>query len=752
MLFNWFRWLSRRQSRSARRLRKQRRPSHRYLWRFEILENRLTPSSIFTGGVNVAAGDVDGDSVPDIVTGAGAGGAPQVQVISGATGGLIRSFLAYDPSFTGGVNVATGDFNGDGNADIVTGPGPGGAPLINIFSGKDGSLLRSFMAYDPSMTGGVNVAVGDIEGTGTPDIITAPASNAYSNVKIFSGKDGSLVKSFFAYNGAFKGGVNVAAGDIFGDGNIDVITAAGQGGGPHVKVYAGVRSNQTLSAPLQFMAYDPTFTGGVHVAVGDVIGDGTNQIITGAGPGGGPHVKVFAKDTSVVRSFFAYDPGFTGGVNVADLGSTNIVTGAGPGGGPHVQMFKGSDLSLETSFFPYAPVMLPGGQFSQPFVPVMKPTFDLDSASDTGPLGDQRTSLDTVNFVGTTSPNARVTLMPNNVTVMADSNGHFTFSGVSLTLGSNTFTAQAQDTNGNKASFTQTFLRTHAPTVVSQLADINVVRNAMPGDVDLYPHFSNPDGLDTQLRLNTNQGAVDIELYDMRTPKTVDNFLNYVSTGRYNNDIFHRLAINPDGSKFVLQGGGFTFSSNPSNITPVTTDAAVMNEPGISNTRGTVAMAKLGNDPNSATSQFFFNLSDNGGGQAMLDTQNGGFTVFATVINNTLSVVDQMANAPVRNQGNFNSALNTIPLLNFGGPDNDPRFPTDSTAANYELINNVTFLRNNLTYTVTSSNPNLVTAAITGTHVTLNYQPAQSGTATITVTATNQEGQAVTTTFNVNVT
>jgi cyclophilin family peptidyl-prolyl cis-trans isomerase len=714
------------------------------MWRFETLETRLTPSSIFTGGVSVAAGDVENDSFPDIVTGAGPGGVPQVQVISGATGNLARSFLAYDPSFTGGVNVAVGDINGDGFADIITGPGPGSAPVVNIFSGKDGSLIRSFFAYGPSMTGGVNVAVGDIEGTGTPDIITAPASNAYSNVKIFSGKDGSLVKSFFAYNGAFKGGVSVAAGDIFGDGKIDVITAAGTGGGPHVKVYTGVRSNETLSTPLQFMAYDPSFFGGVHVAVGDVLGDGTNQIITGAGAGGGPHVKVFARDTTVVRSFFAYTPTFTGGVNVADLGATNIVTGAGPGGGPHVQMFKGSDLSVTASFFPYAPFALPGTQISQPFTPVIKPVFDLDTASDPFTPGDQRTGQSTVTFVGNTSPNARVTLMPTNTTITADSNGHFAFSGVSLSPGANTFTAQALDVNGNKASFTQTFTRTRVPTVASQISDVTVARNAMPGDIDLYPHFSNPDGLNTQVRLNTNQGAVDLELNDQRTPKTVDNFLNYISTGRYNNDIFHRLAINPDGSKFVLQGGGFTFSTNPSNITPVMTDAAVMNEPGISNTRGTVAMAKLGNDPNSATSQFFFNLSDN---SSNLDNQNGGFTVFATVINNTMTVVDQMANAQIKDESRFNSALNTIPLNNYNGTN----FPTDTTAANYELINNVTFLRNNLTYTVTTSNPNVVTAAVNGTHLTLTYPPAQSGTATVTVTATNSEGQTVTTTFNVTV-
>jgi len=132
--------------------------------------------------------------------------------------------------------------------------------------------------------------------------------------------------------------------------------------------------------------------------------------------------------------------------------------------------------------------------------------------------------------------------------------------------------------------------------------------------------------------LNTNLGSILIELYEDDTPITVANFLSYVNDGDYVNSFFHRFVPG-----FVIQGGGYTTSHTyfyyPSQFSEVPTDDPIQNEPGISNTIGTVAMAKLGGDPNSATSQFFINLGDNSGN---LDTQNGGFTVFGRVLDATI--------------------------------------------------------------------------------------------------------------------
>ncbi len=134
------------------------------------------------------------------------------------------------------------------------------------------------------------------------------------------------------------------------------------------------------------------------------------------------------------------------------------------------------------------------------------------------------------------------------------------------------------------------------------------------------------------IRMHTNVGDIDVQLLPATAPNTVQNFLNYQQRGAYDGSIIHRVV-----KSFIVQGGGFKqdFSAIPQ-------DAPVANEFSLSNTRGTIAMAKLGNDPNSATNQWFFNLADNG---ANLDNQNGGFTVFGRVANPaSLAVMDKIGN------------------------------------------------------------------------------------------------------------
>lgn len=141
----------------------------------------------------------------------------------------------------------------------------------------------------------------------------------------------------------------------------------------------------------------------------------------------------------------------------------------------------------------------------------------------------------------------------------------------------------------------------------------------------------------TIVEVHTNYGNFQINLHDEATPETVENFLKYVEDGRYIDTIIHRLV--PD---FVMQGGGFVFEGKiPLDAIP--DYGQVKNEPVYSNVRGTVAMAKIGGFPDSATSQFFVNLEDNSGGSASLDTQSGGFTVFGEVILDGMTVVDAIA-------------------------------------------------------------------------------------------------------------
>ncbi|MCQ8878636.1 peptidylprolyl isomerase [Pseudoalteromonas shioyasakiensis] len=134
------------------------------------------------------------------------------------------------------------------------------------------------------------------------------------------------------------------------------------------------------------------------------------------------------------------------------------------------------------------------------------------------------------------------------------------------------------------------------------------------------------------VEMHTSQGTITINLFDQHTPKTVENFLSYVVNESYNQTVIHRSV-----EDFVIQGGGFTFTDD---FEAIETQPAVINEPALSNVKGTIAMAKLGSNENSATSQWFFNLKDN---SANLDVQNGGFTVFGQITEDSYEVIDAIA-------------------------------------------------------------------------------------------------------------
>ena len=286
-----------------------------------------------------------------------------------------------------------------------------------------------------------------------------------------------------------------------------------------------------------------------------------------------------------------------------------------------------------------------------------------------------------------------------------------------------------------------------APVVTKAISDVSVASNSANTLLDLAANFSDPDITNTQIRFDTSAGPINVQLFDTQAPQTVANFLDYINSGAYNNSIFHRLVTN-----FVLQGGGFTFDAANSTINTITAGPAVQNEPDAtnrSNVIGTIAMAKLGSDPNSATDQFFFNLADN---SSNLNNQNGGFTVFGKIMGSAdQNVINALTAATVTDQSKFNSAFNQLPLNNYTGTN----FPKDATAANFDLVKDVQIVSQNekLTYSVVSnSNPSLVTPTISNERLNLAYAPNQTGTATITVKATDMFGASVTQTFQVTVT
>ncbi len=275
-----------------------------------------------------------------IVTGAGYGHAPLVSVYT-TMNVLELQFYAYDPHFLGGVRVALGDVNGDGVPDIITAPGPGGGPDIRVFDGRNGDVIAEFMAYDPRLTSGLFVAAGDVNRDGFIDIVTAPDSGGGPEIKVFGGRSvitgrPKLFADFMAYDPRFGGGVRVAFADVNHDGVPDLITGAGPGGGPDVRVFGGVGLPNAYPAGdiiREFYAFAPSYTGGVNVAGADTNGDGFADILV-AGATTSAEVRVYSGlNLALLGDFLAESAMEPAGLNIAALptgtGSAAIITGGG---------------------------------------------------------------------------------------------------------------------------------------------------------------------------------------------------------------------------------------------------------------------------------------------------------------------------------------------------------------------------------------------------------------------------------------
>jgi ELWxxDGT repeat protein len=271
----------------------------------------------FTGGVQVAAADLNGDGMPDLVIGSGVGGGPRVRVIDGATrsqmSGPLGDSFVYESSFRGGVQVAVGDVTGDGTPDLIIGSGVGGGPRVRVLDGKTGEAVYDFFAYESTFRGGVQVSAADVDGDGRADILAGSGFGGGPRVRVISGKDLSEISNFFAYESSFRGGVNVAAGDFNGDGKVEVIAGSGIGGGPAVQVFDPI-----TTAPLggRFV-FDASERSGVRVTAVRTAENGPSRVAVSAGKGSTPRVIVL--DPLTGQTFLnelAFDPSFTGGVFV----------------------------------------------------------------------------------------------------------------------------------------------------------------------------------------------------------------------------------------------------------------------------------------------------------------------------------------------------------------------------------------------------------------------------------------------------
>ena len=274
----------------------------------------------------------------------GSGVAPQVRVFD-TTGQPIDQFFAYQLHLRMGVNLEVADIDGDGSDEIITVPMAGEPPHVKIMNGK-GELENDFFAYDEMFTGGVNLAVGDVDGDGNIEIITAPASGGAPDIRIFNG-DGSQVTGLWAYSSLIRGGFNVATAELNGDSIIDIMVTPGEGFGPQVAMFTG--AGNLIG---RFWAFATTFDGGINAAAGDITGDSYNEIIVTPMTKGGPQVRVFDYQGSAISQFWAYSQSLRGGytpilMDIDQDGGNEIVTAPGEGFGPHVRAFEydGTEVS-----------------------------------------------------------------------------------------------------------------------------------------------------------------------------------------------------------------------------------------------------------------------------------------------------------------------------------------------------------------------------------------------------------------------
>jgi hypothetical protein len=240
----------------------------------------------FSGGVRLAAGDVNGDGIEDIIVGTGPGTPAQVDVFSGVDGSLLANYQPYSSKYTGGVNLATADINKDNFTDIIVSPA-GGSPTepIVVYSGHhviNNAVTNVLQSFTPSGIGntGWTIGVGDVNGDGIADYVVGEAGSG-GMAQVINGSTLKSIRTITGFAG-YKGAVSVAVGDVNGDGYADIIL--GEGSRTKNDSMVMVINGKTMGTMWSFDVY-PAFNGGVNLSSDDIDGDGKTDILIGAGAG-----------------------------------------------------------------------------------------------------------------------------------------------------------------------------------------------------------------------------------------------------------------------------------------------------------------------------------------------------------------------------------------------------------------------------------------------------------------------------------
>lgn len=222
-------------------------------------------------------------------------------------------FAPFAETYSGSGTMTITDMGTDGTAEVIVSSGPGHAPQVKVLR-EDGSTITEFMPYAEGYRSGVTVTACDLTGNGVKEIITGTMIGGGPHVRIFTPDGTPLFNGgFFAYGESFRGGVNVACGDIDGDGTHEIITGAGVTGGPHIRVFTP--DGQLKQEIFAGSAHDGT---GVSVAVGDITGNGKDDIVGARMGNGASSVMVFQEQEQRLSYLFEFEAfaDYKGGLNV----------------------------------------------------------------------------------------------------------------------------------------------------------------------------------------------------------------------------------------------------------------------------------------------------------------------------------------------------------------------------------------------------------------------------------------------------
>ncbi|MBI3956488.1 MAG: VCBS repeat-containing protein [Candidatus Kerfeldbacteria bacterium] len=304
-------------------------------------------SSKLRGGFFGATGNVWGDERDETIAGTGDGLSPQVRIFSN-TGVLRGQFYAYDKKLKTGVRIAACDLNGDGIDEIVTVPGKGTAALVKAFD-RSGKAVGTtgFYPLGRKFLGGANLVCGDLDGNGTAEILVAAAKGGSPNVLIFQA-NGKKIGQFRAQSKTFRGGIVLGLADLNGDGKLEILTAHESGGAQvRVSTSAGKQAYPTLTP------YAKSFKGGLSIAGGDTNGDGKDELIVVPRSNAQARVKIYRlPDRKVLGNFLGFPRPFTGGAVVAsgDVngdGTDDIIISPASKYPPTFRMFKQNGQPLQ---------------------------------------------------------------------------------------------------------------------------------------------------------------------------------------------------------------------------------------------------------------------------------------------------------------------------------------------------------------------------------------------------------------------